>query len=144
MQNTSIIWGNLAVPRGTASATSKRAVVAMVLKMVERNYQRFSASLPGAIMAHDRPHFIQSVDLSRNGCRIQNTVPLVPGMIIDVFLVPPGEVKPIVIHAAAVRWTGVEGIGIEFQAVAPYHRDRLDLVINQLKKPRTSGYSCPR
>src|SRR5262245_60446107 len=118
----------------------------MMPRMVERSHQRFPASLPGALLVYDRPHFIRSVDLSRNGCRIQNTVPLVPGMIIDVFLVPPGEDKliVIVIHAAAVRWIGVEGIGIEFQAVTPHHRDCLDLVINQLKKPRTGGYSCPR
>jgi len=102
--------------------------------MVERSHQRFPTSLPGALMAPDGPHIIRSMDLSRSGCRIQNTVQLVPGMTISLFLVPPGEDTPIVIQDANVRWAGAEGIGIEFQAVEFQNLQRLDLLIDQLRK----------
>ena len=105
--------------------------------MIERSHQRFPVSLSGALFAYDKwgPDAIRSVDLSRNGCRIENTVQVVPGMNIALFLFPPGEDIPIVIHDAKVRWSGAEGIGIEFHTVADHYRDRLDLLINQLKKP---------
>src|SRR5262245_348653 len=108
--------------------------------MIERSHQRFPASLPGALMAHDGPHVIRSVDLSRNGCRIENTVQLISGTSVGLFLVPPGEDIALVIRDAEVRWSCAEGIGIEFQAVADHERDRLDLLINQIKKqhPGTS------
>lgn len=104
--------------------------------MVERSHQRFSVSLSGAIYAHSQwgPDTIRLVDLSRNGCRIENTVQVVPGMNIALFLIPPGEEIPIVIHDAKVRWSGSEGIGIEFHTVVDHYRDRLDVLINQLKR----------
>src|SRR5215813_7903825 len=93
--------------------------------MIERSHQRFHISLSGALFAYDKvgPDTIRSVDLSRNGCRIENTVQLVPGMSIALFLLPPGEDTPIVIHDAKVRWSGTAGIGIEFHTVADHYRD---------------------
>jgi len=104
--------------------------------MVERSHQRFPVSLGGALFAYDKsvPDVIRSVDLSRNGCRIENTVQVVQGMNIALFLIPPGEDIPIVIHDAKVRWSGAEGIGIEFHTVTDHYRDRLELLINQLKQ----------
>jgi hypothetical protein len=105
--------------------------------LVERSHQRFPVSLSGALFAYDQwgPDTIRSVDLSRNGCRIENTVQVVPGMNIALLLLTPGEDIPIVIHDAKVRWSGAEGIGIEFHTVADPYRARLDLLINQLKSP---------
>ena len=48
----------------------------------------------------------------------------------------PGEPKPILIDNAAVRWSGSDGIGLEFLTVAPPHQDRLDRMIRQLQ-PKT-------
>ena len=104
------------------------------MAIVERQHQRFPASLPGALMASDGPHIIRSVDISRNGCRIQNTVELVPGTSAALLLFPPEEVTPLVIPQAMVRWSGVEGVGIEFQAVEFRSLQRLDLLINRLKE----------
>jgi PilZ domain len=105
--------------------------------MVERSHQRFPVFLSGALYAYDKwgPYTIRLVDLSRNGCRIENTAQIVPGMNIALFLLPPGEDIPILIHDAKVRWSGAEGIGIEFHTVADLYRDRLVLLINQLRKP---------
>src|SRR5262249_5651768 len=104
-------------------------------KMIERSSQRFHVYFPGTLAAYDEgPHVIRWLDLSRNGCRIENTVPVVPGMKITLFLIPPGEDMPILIHDAMVRWAKGNSIGIEFHSVADHHRGRLDLLINQLKK----------
>ncbi|BFU94961.1 MAG: conserved protein of unknown function [Nitrospira sp.] len=102
--------------------------------MIERRYQRYPVSLPCALLAHDGPHITRSVDLSSKGCRIQNTVRVVPNMVIDLLLFT-GDDLPIAIQSANVRWCGAEGIGIEFQALASYHQQRLNLLLNQLKKP---------
>jgi hypothetical protein len=102
--------------------------------MIERSYQRVPVSLPGSLVMYDGPHVVRSVDLSRTGCRIRNTVRVAPGMVIDLLIFPPGEDAPIVIQQAMVRWSGDEGIGIEFQAVSLHHQDRLDVLLNHLKK----------
>ncbi|HJT22584.1 MAG TPA: PilZ domain-containing protein [Nitrospira sp.] len=102
--------------------------------MIARSYRRVPASLPGTLVMYDGPHVVRSVDLSRNGCRIRNNVRVAPGMVIDLLIFPPGEDSPILIHEAMVRWSGDEGIGIEFQAVSLHHQDRLDLLIKNLQK----------
>ena len=55
--------------------------------MVERGRQPSPVSLSGALSPIDEggPDAIRSVDLSRNGCRIENAVQVVPGMNIALF-----------------------------------------------------------
>jgi hypothetical protein len=48
----------------------------------------------------------------------------------------PGELQPILIENAAVRWSGSAGIGLEFLTLAPSHQDRLNRMIQQLQ-PKT-------
>jgi hypothetical protein len=48
----------------------------------------------------------------------------------------PGELQPILIDNAAVRWSGSAGIGLEFLTVGSPHQDRLNRMIQQLQ-PKT-------
>jgi hypothetical protein len=45
----------------------------------------------------------------------------------------PGDEIPLLIQQATVRWSGSQGIGMEFQPLASTHQERLDAVIRQLE-----------
>jgi hypothetical protein len=51
---------------------------------------------------------------------------------LEVSLQLPGEATPITITNAAVRWTGSNGIGIEFLTIAPPQLERLNQLITKL------------
>ncbi|MEP6959750.1 MAG: PilZ domain-containing protein [Nitrospirota bacterium] len=106
--------------------------------MVTRKYPRFSVSLSSTLLYKDHFRHAGSVlNLSAKGCRVTSIISPFTGMQLTVQLHVPGEPKPIVINNAAVRWSGSDGIGLEFLTVAPPHQDRLDRMIQQLQ-PKTS------
>lgn len=100
--------------------------------MVERQCPRFPAMLSGELVHSSRPHAIKSVDLSLKGCRLQNTVHVVPGMLVDLRLYAFGEKMPWLIQGAMVRWSNTQGIGIEFQHLPLNLQTRLELLVSQL------------
>lgn len=102
--------------------------------MVVRQYPRFPALFAGTLVYQKRAHAItKSVDLSRKGCRIKSNVHVIAGTRVDLLLYVPGEEIPLLIQRATVRWSGMQGIGIEFQPLASHHQARLDSVVRQLE-----------
>lgn len=60
-------------------------------------------------------------------------------MKVDLLLYIPEDKTPILIQGAVVRWSGAQGIGIEFQSLASPHQERLDHILQRLKT--TAGHS---
>jgi hypothetical protein len=54
-------------------------------------------------------------------------------MRVDLLLYLSEEAIPILIQGAVVRWSGANGIGIEFQSLASLHQKRLDSTIQRLE-----------
>lgn len=54
-------------------------------------------------------------------------------MKVDLLLTLPDSKTPIVIQGAVVRWSGSEGIGIEFPSLVSPHQELLEGVIQQLE-----------
>lgn len=54
-------------------------------------------------------------------------------MKVDLLLFIPEDKTPILIQGAVVRWSGVHGIGIEFQSLASPHQERLDCTLRHLE-----------
>jgi len=101
--------------------------------MVVRKFPRFPVILSSTLIQKDKLRYTGSVkDLSRKGCRIESVIRPFSGMQLELHLQPPGEPTPIMISNAAVRWTGLHGIGLEFLAVSPPAQDRLNRMIDQL------------
>ena len=105
--------------------------------MVTRKHPRFSVSLSSTL--EDKNHFRHAGsvrDLSVKGCRVNSIISPFTGMQLAMQLHVPGELQPILIENAAVRWSGSAGIGLEFLTLAPSHQDRLNRMIQQLQ-PKT-------
>lgn len=101
--------------------------------MVVRKFPRFSVVMPSTVIQRDKLRYTGSVkDLSQKGCRIESVIRPFSGMQLELHLQPPGDPKPIMISNAAVRWTGLHGIGLEFLTVSPSEQERLNQMLKQL------------
>lgn len=101
--------------------------------MVTRKFPRFSASISSTLVQRDRLKYNAALrDVSVKGCRVESVIRPFTGMQLEVSLQLPGEVTPITITNAAVRWTGSHGIGIEFLTIAPPQLERLTQLITKL------------
>jgi hypothetical protein len=108
--------------------------------MVVRQHPRFHASFSGTVIHQKQRHQInKSLDLSRKGCRVQSPFPAFAGMKVDLMLYLPESEAPIVIQGAVVRWSGSQGIGIEFPSLASPHQERLEGTIRRLEATATCG-----
>jgi hypothetical protein len=100
--------------------------------MVVRKFPRFPVTMPSTLVQRDKLRYKGAVkDLSRKGCRVESVIRPFTGMQLELQLQPPGE-TPLTISNAAVRWTGLSGIGVEFLTVAASEQERLDRILKQL------------
>jgi len=108
--------------------------------MVVRQHPRFQATFSGTIVHQNHLHQInKALDLSRKGCRVESPFRAFAGMKVDLLLYIPEDKTPILIQGAVVRWSGAQGIGIEFQSLASPYQERLDCTLRQLEA--TAAYS---
>lgn len=89
--------------------------------------------MPSTLVQRDKLRYNASVkDLSLRGCRLESVVRPFTGMQVELLIELPGEPTPIHISRGTVRWSGSQGIGIEFLTVAPPEQERLKRVVEQL------------
>ena len=101
--------------------------------MVTRKFPRFSTSMSGILMQRDRVrHKASLCDVSLKGCRVESPIKPYTGMQLEVTLQLPGNLTPITISNATVRWTGSNGIGIEFLQISADQLERLSSLIAEL------------
>ncbi|MEQ1628459.1 MAG: PilZ domain-containing protein [Nitrospira sp.] len=101
--------------------------------MVTRKFPRYPAQISSILMQRDRLKYNAALrDVSVKGCRVESVIRPFTGMQLEVSLQLPGEATPITITNAAVRWTGSNGIGIEFLTIAPPQLERLNQLITKL------------
>lgn len=101
--------------------------------MVVRKFPRFPVTIPSTLVQRDKLRYNASVkDLSLKGCRLESVVRPFTGMQVELLIQLPGEAIPIHISKATVRWSGSQGIGIEFLTVAPAEQERLKQMVEQL------------
>ena len=103
--------------------------------MVTRKHRRFLVSLPSTVVQRDQFRHKGAIrDLSAKGCRVESLITPFTGMQVTLLLQLPGEAVPWKIENAAVRWCGMQGIGMEFLVVAEPEQLRLGRFIQQLEK----------
>jgi hypothetical protein len=101
--------------------------------MVVRKFKRFLVAIPSTLIQRDKLKYSGLVkDLSQKGCRIESVIRPFSGMQLELHLQPPGESTPIMISNAAVRWTGLHSIGLEFLTVSPSQQERLNRILQHL------------
>jgi hypothetical protein len=103
--------------------------------VVTRKHRRFLVSLPSTVVQRDQFRHKGAIrDLSAKGCRVESLITPFTGMQVTLLLQLPGEAVPLKIENAAVRWCGMQGIGMEFLVVAEPEQLRLGRFIQQLEK----------
>jgi len=109
--------------------------------MVVRKFPRFSVNIPSTLIhQREKLRYTGSVkNLSQKGCRIESVIRPFSGMQLELQIQPPGDPTPILISNAAVRWTGLHGIGLEFLTVSPPDQERLNRIIQQLSANTTNA-----
>lgn len=107
-----------------------------------RQQLRFPVNFSGTLAHQDDLYLItKSLDLSRNGCRVESPFQATEGMKVNLLLSLPEGETPILIEDAVVRWCGTREIGIEFQSVSPLYEGRLDRTVQRLE---TSASLIPK
>jgi hypothetical protein len=107
--------------------------------MVTRKHRRFAVAMPSTLVQRDQFRHKGSIrDLSVKGCRMESLISPFTGMQVTILLHVPGEAHPIKIENAAVRWSGTQGIGIEFLIMDKQEQDRLTRVLQQLEAKTAS------
>jgi hypothetical protein len=100
--------------------------------MAVRKFPRFPVTIPSTLVQRDKLRYNASVrDLSLKGCRLESVVRPFTGMQVELLIELPGEGTPIHISRGTVRWSGSQGIGVEFLTVAPAEQERLKRVVEQ-------------
>jgi hypothetical protein len=102
--------------------------------MVTRKFKRYPVSIPSTLVHKDHFRHKGAIrDISTKGCRVESLLNPFTGMQVTLLLHVPGEVNPITIENAAIRWCGAQGVGMEFLVVAKQDEDRLGRIIQQLE-----------
>jgi len=71
------------------------------------------------------------IELTTQGCRIQTSFPIPVNSYLELRLQLSSRDLPIVIELAAVRWVRASQCGIEFLALQPPQRTRLNKAIEE-------------
>ena len=72
------------------------------------------------------------MDVSHRGCRLHSFMPVRDGMACQLQLRLPGNVAPLLISGATVRWIHQALCGIEFLLLDPLEAERLDQMMMTL------------
>jgi hypothetical protein len=100
-----------------------------------RRQQRFPVHFQSVLSGQPRGESIGTImNLSKGGCRVETDSQVYSGMHVSLRLDVPGEMSPILIERAAVRWNRGREVGVGFITVAPSHQERFDQLLKRLKQ----------
>lgn len=103
-----------------------------------RRQQRFPVHFHSVLSTPQHGESVGTImNLSKGGCLVKTDSQVYTGMHISLRLDVPGEVSPICIERAAVRWNRGGELGAGFITVAPPHQERLDQLLVRLKQGLT-------
>jgi hypothetical protein len=100
-----------------------------------RRHQRFPVHFHSLLSGPKLSESVGTiVNLSEGGCCVETDSQVYTGIQLALRLQVTGEETPIRIDQAAVRWNRGREIGVGFITVAPSHKERLDQLLERLKR----------
>jgi hypothetical protein len=100
-----------------------------------RRHQRFPVHFHSLLSGPKLSESVGTiVNLSEGGCCVETDSQVYTGIQLALRLHVPGEETPIRIEQAAVRWNRGREIGVGFINVPPPHKERLDQLLERLKR----------
>ncbi len=113
--------------------------------MVVRKFPRFQVSAPSTLIQRDKLQYNALIkDLSLKGCRMESTLRPFTGMQVELFLQVEADATPIRISKATVRWSGAQGIGVEFLTIEASEQERLKQTVEQLSTTAGQALIVPK
>ena len=74
------------------------------------------------------------LDLSMEGCRVRSDTPVLNGVYMEVFITLLGQIPPLPIELAVVRWSSGSVFGLEFIRITDRHQARLRRYVQDLEQ----------
>ena len=97
-----------------------------------RDYDRMPANFPLTFESYNLKGQGAATNLSMGGCNFNTRTTLASGMVLRMELQLAAEVAPVVVDAAAVRYTSKGSVGVEFLQWQEGERERLQLYVRGL------------
>ena len=72
------------------------------------------------------------LDISMGGCRVESSVPVTPGISLELRIHASNLEWPLMIEEASVRWVSAQTFGLAFNKINETEQQRLDKVIQSV------------
>ena len=102
--------------------------------MNRRKHPRFPVDLPCSFVGDTYTGEGIVLDLSMEGCRMRCDTLLLKGAYMDVFVNLLGQIPPLPIELAVIRWSEGRVFGLEFIRIAERHHVRLRHYVQDLEQ----------
>ena len=106
--------------------------------MNRRKHPRFPVELPCSFVGDTYTGEGTVLDLSMEGCRMRCNTLLLKGAYMDVFIKLLGQIPPLPIELAVIRWSEGPVFGLEFIRIAERHQVRLRHYVQDLEQALTA------
>ena len=106
--------------------------------MNRRKHPRFDVELPCSFVGEPYTGEGVVLDLSMEGCRMRCDTLLLKGAYVDVFINLLGQIPPLPIELAVIRWSAGPIFGLEFIRIADRHHTRLRRYVQDLEQPQVA------
>lgn len=74
------------------------------------------------------------LDLSMEGCRVRSNTPVLKGAYVELFINLLGQILPLPVELAVIRWSAGPVLGLEFIRIADGHQARLRHYVQDLEQ----------
>ena len=112
--------------------------------MKRRKYPRFHVELRYSFLQDQLAGEGTVLDLSMEGCSVRSDTPGIKGVYMELFINLLGQIPPLPVELAVIRWSAGLVSGLEFIRIADRHHARLRQYLQDLEQtlksrvPRTS------
>ena len=110
--------------------------------MNRRKYSRFHVELQCSFVGDQYTGEGTVLDLSMEGCRMRCDTSLLKGAYVDLFINLLGQIPPLPIELAVIRWSAGPIFGLEFIRIADRHHARLRRYIQDLEQAQVAIVSA--
>ena len=102
--------------------------------MKRRKHLRFHVELQCSFTGDQYAGKGTVLDLSMEGCRVLSETPLLKGWYVDLRITLLGQIQPLPVELAVIRWSAGPVFGLEFIRIADGHQARLRHYVQDLEQ----------
>jgi c-di-GMP-binding flagellar brake protein YcgR len=102
--------------------------------MNRRKYSRFQVELECSFVGDQYTGEGTVLDLSMEGCRMRCDTSLLKGAYVELFINLLGQIPPLPVGLAVIRWSAGTVFGLEFIRIADRHQVRLRRYVKDLEQ----------